>query len=271
MKLLFAPVAALLALAATPLAAQTLTAPLAPGEIELKIEALGDIPADTATIPVQIVGRGATEALAKADLAKKEKAVRAGLAKLGIPVAKIVAVRDDEPQYATVTDAPYNCAADAAAVYSTAADAATAAARAGDSVGCDEKLEARTLMVTVEDLTKLPEIAELVEEGYYIRATGTFFHRDEQASHSAAVAEAIAKARVEADTYAAAMGMRVVRMVRVGNAKPKINWPDLMMLFGGFASGLDLPRGESNALYELRALAAAHFAGVTIDFVLAPK
>ena len=126
-------------------------------------------------------------------------------------------------------------------------------------------------MITVEDLTKLPGIMELADGDYYSRSMGRFYHRDEAAAHTAAIAKAIANARTEADAYAAALGMRVVRVIRVGNAKPKVNWPDLMMLFGGITNGMDPGTTESTALYELRAMAAAHFAGVTIDFVIAPK
>jgi hypothetical protein len=138
--------------------------------------------------------------------------------------------------------------------------------------GCDpEVVRSRTLMVTVDDLTKLPAIAKLSSEDYYLQTKGTFFHRDEPAAHTAAIAEAIAKARADAEVYAAAMGMRVVRIVRVGNVKPKINWPDLIMLGGGFVSDLDMATAEEMAAYRLRALVAGQFAGVTIDFVLAPK
>jgi uncharacterized protein len=266
MNRLFVSLAALFALVAAPLAAE----PLAVGEIELKIEALGDTPADTAIIPIQLVGRGATEALAKADLAKKEKDFYAALTKLGIPRSKVEAAKEDEPRYPVIEAAAYGCAEAAVAAVDAAADEPAPTVIAP---GCPkpEMRESLLLFVTVEDLTKIPELSEFAGDDYYSRSQGTFYSRDPKAAHTAAVAEAIANARAEAETYAAAMGYRVVRMVRVGNAKPKVNWPDLMMLFGGIYSGMGAGSSESAALYELRAMAAGHYAGVTIDFVLAPK
>ena len=282
MKHLIAALITPIALFAAPVAAQPLTA----GEVELRIEALGDIPADSATIPVQIVGRGKDEAAAKADLAKKERETYAALAKLGIPAAKIKPVADDEAQYPIVTEAAegYACEEDAAEAARDAAmrmrfnseptviAAPPVLITTSSAPRCNpEVTRSRTLLVTVDDLTKLPAIAKLSSEDYYARTKGTFFHRDEAAAHSAAIAEAIAKARADAEVYAAAMGLRVVRIVRVSNTKPKINWPDLIMLGGGFVSDLDMATAEDMAAYRLRALVAGQFAGVTIDFVLGPK
>lgn len=270
----FAPAAALLALAFTsPVVAQT----LAPGEIELHIEGLGDTPADTAVIPVQLTGRGDTAALAKADLAKKEKDFYAALAKLGIPRSKVEVAKEDEPSYAVIeTAVPYECVPTTDPVSTdTAASDPIVARPVVTTVSPDcpkpQQRENLFLFVTVEDLSKLPELSEFVGETYYTRSRGHFYARDQKAAYAAAVAEAIANARAEAETYAAAMGYRVVRMVRVGNAKPKINWPDLMMMFGGIAMGMASGGGEVQSEYDLRAMAAGQWAGVTIDFVIAPK
>lgn len=278
MKHLLTPAAALLALVAAPAFAAE---PPAAGEIELHVEALGDIPADTAVVPLQLVGRGATEAAAKADLAKKEKELYAGLAKLGIPRAKIEPVSDNEPQYATVIEATYPeaCAGAAAAAMRMKLASepvqtvpAPVIVPIGAEIGCNpEVTKSRTFMVTVEDLSKLPAVAKLVKEDYYTITLGRYYARDPKAAHTAAVGEAIAKAREEAEAYAAAMGYRVVRMVHAGNAKAKLNWPDLFMLGGGIVADIGGMGGEDDAIYTLRAFAAGHFAGVTIDFVIAPK
>jgi uncharacterized protein YggE len=277
MKRLLAPAAALLALvAAPPLAAEA----LAPGEIALHVEALGDIPADTAVIPLQIFGRGKDEAAAKSDLAKKEKDAYAALAKLGIPRAKIEPVKETETQYAPAleTAVPYGCAAAAAAErIMLASEPASVMApppiiTSSTQPDCNpDVVRSRTLMVTVEELTKLPEVAKLVDKDSYTFSMGGYYARDPKAAHTAAVVEAIAKAREEAEAYAAAMGYRVLRMEHVGNAKAKINWPDLFMLGGGIAADVGEAGDEDAAIYQLRALAAGHFAGVTIDFVIAPK
>ncbi len=268
MKHLFVLVAAPFALVAAPLAAQ----PLGAGEVELRIEALGDIAADSAIIPIQITGRGKDEAAAKSDLAEKEKDVRSGLVVIGIPMSKVELSRVDQPQYPVVESASvdYGCAAAAVA---TETSPVVTTDGGEPSVSCEDKTETKLLMVTVDDLTKLPDIAGLSDQqyDYYVVTSGKFFHRDPKAAHSAAIAEAIAKARADAEVYAAAMGLRVVRMVSVGNSKPKINWPDLIMLGGGFVSGLDLETAEKMGVYQLRALVAGQFAGVTIDFVLGPK
>ncbi len=275
MKALIAALITPIALFAAPAAAQT----LAPGEIELHIEGLGDTPADTAVVPVQLTGRGDTTALAKADLAKKEREFYAAIAKLGIPRSKVEVAKEGEPSYSVIeTAVPYECATESVEnllVEATNADSPPVAPRvvttsSGDCPKPQER-ENRFLFVTVEDLSKLPALREFAGGDYYTRSRGHYFARDPKAAYAAAVAEAIANARAEAETYAAAMGYRVVRMVRVGNAKPKINWPDLMMMFGGIAMGMASGGGEEQSEYELRAMAAGQWAGVTIDFVIAPK
>lgn len=263
-------IAAFAVAAASPLAAQPVApVTLAPGEIELHIEALGRIPADTAVVPLQVVGHGKEAAAAKADLANKEAAVYASLARLGIPRAKIAPGKDIEPQY-PVAETAYGVACDAAA---SPADSAAAAA-AASVMGCDAvppvATASRTLMVTVEDLNKLPEVTKLATDDNYFVSQGSFYARDPAAAHTAAVAKAITSARAEAEAYAAAMGYRVVRIIRLGNTKPEINWPDLMMLAGGFDTS-GSPGSENAALYELRAMVAAHYAGAAVDFVIAPK
>jgi uncharacterized protein YggE len=255
---------------AAPLAAQS----LATGEMPLHIEALGRTAPDTAVVPINLVGKGKDQKAADADLKKKQSALFASLAKLGIAQGKVEISKDASPVN-PVADV-YAC--DAAAEMLADAPATEPVPmppppmlRTTSTGGCPdpEVTASRMISVTLEDLTKLDAVTALIEPGDYYMLTQTrYFTRDPVAARARATGNAIANARAEADRYAAAMGYRVVRMTRVSNAKPELNWPDLATMFGGFAA---YEGNGSAAMQEARALVSASYAGAQIDFVIAPK
>jgi Protein of unknown function (DUF541) len=105
-----------------------------------------------------------------------------------------------------------------------------------------------------------------IDEEYSYRNLQPFYSTsDPKAAHSRAIADALAKARAEADAYAAALGMRVVRIARVSSEKQGITWPDLMQWFGK----VDDNGSPSEA--NFRRLAGSTYAGAKVDFVIAPK
>jgi uncharacterized protein YggE len=255
---------------------------LAPGELTLTIEALGVADPDRAMIQQTLRGRGADEAKAKADLAAQRAALTASLAKVGIPGAAIKYgdVRM-EPDYAMAAEAAAAVASDAASAAgettedaaadnekaNMAGSAAVAAATAMD-MPPSRRVATQTVMITVSDLTKLEAVQEAipVDEEYSYRNLQPFYSTsDPKAAHTRAIADALAKARAEAETYAAALNMRVVRIVRVSSEKQGITWPDLLQWFGKM-DGNGSP-SEAN----FRRLAGSTFAGAKVEFVIAPK
>lgn len=232
--------------------------PLAPGEVELHIEALGTVAPDTAMVPINLVGTGPTEAAAKADLARKEKELLVGLAVLGIAKDKARFADDSEPRYAAVSAA--------VAPPMVAAHPGTAPVEPNEVPVQAEIQTMRMVTITVEDLSKVGSVTELSSsDDYYPVTQQNLYVRDPDAARIRAAELAIASARGEADVYAAALGLRVVRMVRVSNAKPGLNLTDIVAVLGGSGA---FARGRRE---EMQMLAGGVTAAAQVDFVLAPK
>lgn len=247
--------------------------PLAPGEIELHIEAVGHVAPDTAIVPINLAGTGKDATAAAADLKRKEAELLASLGKLGIARDKAEFAKDDDPRYAEVQAvelAGNEAASDAARAGACAAAAAAEPGAASITDDCagrtPETRVTRMVTIIVEDLTMLSAVTALGGgDNYYPGTQMSLFTRDPAASKARAVSQALAAARAEADTYAAALGYRVVRITRVSNAKPALNLPDIMGLIGGIAL-----RGRSER-EEMRGAIGATTAGAAMDFVIAPK
>lgn len=121
-----------------------------------------------------------------------------------------------------------------------------------------------TVSIALDDLSKLEAVrtkARDFSRTSYRTPTVIYVPRDPAQAQDEAVARGIAKARAQADRYAAAMGYKVVRIARVSNAMPGLSLPDLF----GFIGQLG-PRAGDNEL-----VIATTWAGVAIDFVIAPK
>jgi uncharacterized protein len=290
MKRLVLGVLAALALAGSgSAAAQTPAAvsasALAQGELTLTIEVLGVADPDQASVTLNLRETGKDEAAARAALARTAAAVKAKLTAAGIRASAI------EQGEVEVSQSPDYGAADAAAA--AAADAAMAAVVAVDAQAdsTEENLETANaavigttdaampmapamleqasmkITVTVTDLARLDAViaAAPLDENSYRRPQPNYSTRDPKAGHTRAIADALAKARTEADAYAAALGMRVVRIARVSSEKPGTNWPDLMEWFGKMDD-----RGSPSEA-NFRRLAGSTFAGAKVEFVIAPK
>ncbi len=248
---------------------------LAPGEITLTIEALGVAQPDSAYVSQTLRGRGVDEVKARADLAKKRAAFSASMAKLGVAASAIkfgdISIQQD---YASIDAAAAAAGAAAVAAADAAGDAAADAA-APEMVPMPApydpqpsgQMAVQSVFITVTDLKALEAVqGAMPRDDEYSGMPDTFYTtRDREAAHRVAVADALAKARAEADLYAAGLGMRVVRIARVSSEKQGLNWPDLMQWFAKIDG-----RGNPDADYFLR-LAGSNFAGAKVDFVIAPK
>ncbi len=266
---------AALSLLATPMSVQAAKS----GEIELHIEATAQVPPDRAVVPITISGSGDTEVAARVELRKEEDNLMTALSAKGIDASRIKAEGADAGKdVVTVraSDADAACAGAAAAAATADAQEAAAAApkkskaavREVDFSNCDAlttKTASKTLLVTLDDPTKVDLLQALgSSEGYPgARLRPVFTQSDPAAARKKARAEALAKANTEADAYAAALGYRVVRIVRVSNARPAISMFDMMAFFGNMES-----RSSS---FQPSWFGATVVETVAIDFVMVPK
>jgi uncharacterized protein YggE len=243
---------------------------LGAGEIALTIEVLGVADPDQATVSQTLRGRGADEAKAKADLAMQRAALSGALAKLGIPATAIkfgsVEVSAASADYAMAAASTASDAAMDAAAAATA-DGANADGDAAMGMPAMQQVATQGVTVTTSDFKRIADVVAAMprDEEYYRTPQATYSTRDAAAAHTRAIANALTKARAEADAYAAALGMRVVRIARVSSEKEGINWPNLIEWFG------KMDDNGSPSEDNFRRLAGSTFAGAKIEFVIAPK
>jgi uncharacterized protein YggE len=105
-------------------------------------------------------------------------------------------------------------------------------------------------------------VQELLDQKDAVTLESPLFElSDNRAARSAAIADAIQKARLDADAYAAALGMRVSRLTRVkdqnAQASPFGNYAELVEKMVQQKSG---PRGKVETDVN-----------VVIEFALAPR
>ncbi len=253
-----------------------------PAEIELHIETTAQVPPDRAVVPIEIIGSGETEAAARADLRKEEDKLMAALAAKGIDAAKVKTEGADSGKdpvtFAAAEDLAASdgaaCAAvDAAAAASDAAAApaprkgkSAAMAKAYDACGAVlNQVASKTLLVTLDDPAKIDQLQGMSNrEGYSgARLRPVFTQSDPAAARKKARAEALAKANAEADAYADAMGYRVVRIVRVSNARPSISMFDMI----AFIATMD----NKSAMMQPSWFGAIVVETVSVDYVMVPK
>lgn len=258
------------------------------GEVEFHIEATATVAPDRAAIPLILMTNSATEEQAKAGLDKAERAVRKRLAGLGIKPAQISVVPPEPGSDGEISvNLSENCAvaaaidasgdaapqpneaegAGAAAESAHAASNAAASAASGDEAGtgCNIAYFAgrRTLKIELSDLSKLEGIsAAAATDGFQIGKI-VFSQSDPAAAHRKARSDAIARARLDADGWAEAMGYRITGIKRVSNTKPSVSLPGLIE-FMATVEG----RGPTS---QPSWFAGSVSGSVMIDFIAVPK
>ncbi len=251
-----------LALAASaPLAASTqapvATAPLAPGEVLVEINALGIVStrADRATLLLTVNGNGETEAQARAEAGRRMSELRTLLRQQGVADADIRAL--PVTSYATDSMAMAN-----------AMDAMI-----DSNVMVEEEPEptpsataAASVEIMFRNVDRVPAIqAELAQRGFFSIQGPVYALADDNAPRRRARAQALQNARADAESYAAALDMRIVRVVRVTERLG-------LDLLGMMAS-------ESQAVFNLFSAAGMRPTGpdvqtmvtVGVDYALAPR
>jgi uncharacterized protein YggE len=269
---------AALSMLATPVTIQAAKS----GEIELHIEATAQVAPDRAVVPITISGSGETEAQARANLRKEEDRLMAALEDRGIDAAKVKAEGADSGK----DPVTFSAAEELAASNGAACAAADAAAAAGDAAAAPARpkgesaamakvydacgaavnqVASKTLLVSLDDPGKIDQLQGLSNRDGYsgARLRPVFSQSDPAAARKKARAEALAKANGEADAYADALGYRVVRIVRVSNARPAISMFDLI----GFVGNME----SRSSSFQPSWFGATVVETVAIDYVIAPK
>lgn len=249
------------------------------GEVEFHIEATATVAPDRASVPLTLTSTAETEEKAKADLDKAEKLVRKKLAGQGIKPTQISLVSQEAGSEGEITvETNSSCAAaaaidasdDAAAVaYAAGQDAADAAARAAggerapDDCNVTFFVGRRVLKIELSDISKLEAIStNAASDGYQV-GKASFSQSDPAAAHRKARAEAIAKARVDAEGWAEAMGYRITGIKRVSNTKPGVSLPGVIE----FMATVEGRGATSQPSWFIGSVSES----VMIDFVAVPK
>ena len=230
------------------------------GEVTLHIDADAAIAPDRAEMNLPLTGRGATRDEALGDYTAKKTAIAAALANGGIDRANIkTSEAKDDASAARLAEL------DVDEMVSEATGAASPAKPRAKRPRVVAVSGAMTIII--DDLKKLDKLQEVARanglEVYQFSSSGRFYSSDPAAAIKSAREQAIAKARGEADAYAAAMGYHVVRVTHVSNASPPFNMRDLQKI----ASYADMGRNTLQPSF----FASAAYATVSIDFVIAPN
>ena len=232
-------------------------------EVMLHIDADAAIPPDRADMTLSLTGKGATRDAALSDLHAKQAAIKCSLATVGIGADKVKILEPIKEESIARDEA--------------ADGMASATAEAGaPNVGAKRHVRpapapligiSADMMITLDDLTKLAGLQSAARannvETFQLTYGGRFYSSDPTAARKRAREQAIAKARAEADAYAAATGYHVVRLTRVSNTSAPLNMHDLHTAFG-YA---DSARETLQPGY----FASAAYATVSLDFVIAPN
>jgi uncharacterized protein YggE len=197
--------------AASAAQAPVTTQPLAAGEVLLEVNALGVVTthADRATLTFGITGSGATEAAARAAAERKIGDVRAMLRRQGVADAdiRIGAVNIG----GTTVEEQLAAAATMAAMNDVAAEVNNTM----ESGPPEDPVSATAMAeVVVRNVDRAAAIqSELAQNGMF--ALPTYTLTDDSAPRREARAQALRRAQTDAQSYAAPLHMRVLRVVRI--------------------------------------------------------
>jgi uncharacterized protein len=170
---------------------------LAPGEVLLEIEARGTsiVPAHQARLMVALTGRGATAAGARRSVQAEVERVTAAARRTGVAAGDIRFVEDDPSLGFLDTDVG-------------------AEPLLGSGSVPEERQARRMLTVLVRNPATASQVRDALEDAGQV--AGPFYDAaDEDIARRAARADALRRARADADALAAASGLRVARIVRI--------------------------------------------------------
>ena len=174
------------------------------GEIMLQVAGTGETRSkpDFATLRFTVVGKGVTMDAARGAAQSRLDQLAAALASHGVPRTALRA----QPATAAIGFVGNEAYGEDMPTSMLGAESAAS------------KISTLVAQLTLDDVTQIAAVRTLIEQ----RAEGavlqqTLCLRNDTAARRAAIAAAVAKARVDADSYASALGMRVARTVRVAD------------------------------------------------------
>lgn len=182
--------------------------PLAPGEVLLEVNGIGiaRTPASHAVLTVVVRGEGATEAEARSAVQQAIAAVtaaarRAGAAPADIRTAPIEVRSDMDYSYGNAMgiDVDMNATVDTTMGEVTEISVATS-----------------TVTIRLRNAAAAPDLGNALSGQAGTSVSSTSYElEDDSAARRQARAEAVSRARADAESYAASAGMRVARVLRI--------------------------------------------------------
>ena len=228
-----------------PAAAQVSLPPLAPGEVLLQISGLGEVttPADLALLDALIIGQGedrpAAGRMARAKLDRAVAAVRAagipaGDVQTGDPTAQAMQI----PPMLMIYAATHGQRNSGATVYVP-------------------------LRITIRDIRRLEAVRRALTASETAHAIPEYYLASPTATLRQARAQAVRRARADAESQAALRNMRIVRIARVSDRNGTAGLTQIVneaetfwRLFG--------------RMWQMQSSRVETIIGVGVDFVLAP-
>ena len=223
-------------------------APMAgPNEIPLEIAAKGVsiVPADKATIVLNLRCNAATSTEAKKLVRERADKLSGDLIAAGVPSRNVTI---DEP-----TAKPGFIGNETIESMTNAAAQSDAKAKRSASLA---------VTVTFTDFSLLRRVQELLDQKDAVTLESPLFElSDNHVARRAAIADAIQKARTDADAYASSLGMRVARLTRIRDQDAQASpFGDYGELVQKFMQQKNAPNGKVET--DVR---------VTVEFALAPR
>lgn len=245
-----AAAAAVLAMVPGPAVGQTTPASrpmLAPGEVPLTVASKGQsiFPADRAVMTLNLRCPGATTAEAQVQVRQVAGSLTNQLLALGI-------ARDD-----ITVDEPVSRVGFVGneAIDEMAGELPSAEAK-------PTRYASLSLKVVINDLSQLPRVkGMLTQKNALFRESPAYELKNDKVARRVAIADAIGKARTDADAYAAALNMRIARIAGVTDQAAQ---PSMMGSYAEMIEQMISQKSAGNGKVETTV-------SVAVDFVLAPR
>lgn len=235
---------------AAPAAANDHAALLA-NEVPLQVVGIGksSVAADRATLTMNISQSGATNAEARAKVQAQGDVLIAELVKRGVP-RRSISVDEGVSRMGFVGNEAYP-------------EFQEALAQAGGAPKKIERKAALSIKIVLDDLALLPRVRQFLDERNAIIAESPALDlRDDRQARHAAMRDAVQNARAEAEVYADAVGMRLVRVIRIsdpaGESALGAEYADLMRKMMALKGTTEAGKVET-------------IVRVNVEYALAPK
>ena len=225
--------AALFVAPAGPLLAAEASPALRAGEIAVEVAATGVsiLPADKATVTLNLRKTGATNQEARANVRAIADQLTAELIQLGLP-RQSIDFEEPTNRFGFIGNAA------ASEMMESMGQAATAPKR---PVSATASLE-----LTISDLALLPKLRGLIDQkDAVVMENPAFSLGNDRRARNAAINDATSKARLDADAYASALGMTVSRVIRAKDqaAQPTLFFPEYEKMFERLTGQPDVKSG----------------------------